>query len=64
MVTFEVGKGASMETFLIHKEFACRGSAVFEKAFNSAFIEGQTQTYKLEDVTPNTFRFFSEWLYS
>jgi hypothetical protein len=64
MVTFEVGDDDSREIFLLHKEVACRGSMVFEKAFNSDFIEGQTQTYRLHDIDPNTFRFFSEWLYS
>jgi hypothetical protein len=64
MVTFEVGEGQMKETFLIHKEVACRGSVVFEKAFNSNFEEGLTQIYKLNDIDPDAFRFFSEWLYS
>jgi hypothetical protein len=64
MVTFEVGEGSQKETFLIHKEVACLGSAVFETAFNGGFKEGLTQTYELEDIDPNVFRFFSKWLYS
>jgi len=32
-------------------------------AFNSQFIEGQTQTYRLEDTTEGTFRLFVQWLY-
>ncbi|TVY41601.1 hypothetical protein LOCC1_G007767 [Lachnellula occidentalis] len=62
MVTFEIGP--DKQKFLIHKEIACQASPVFEKAFNSNFEEGQTQTYKLEDVEPDTFRFFSKWMYS
>lgn len=62
MVTFEVGP--EKKIFLIHKEFACRASPVFEKAFNSIFEEGRTQIYKLPDVTPGAFGFFSEWIYS
>jgi hypothetical protein len=50
--------------FLYHKQVACQGSVVFDRAFNGGFIEGQTQTYRLEDVTPAAFRLFSEWLYS
>jgi hypothetical protein len=33
-------------------------------AFNSNFVEGQTQTYKLEDTTPCAFRFLLQWIYS
>lgn len=33
-------------------------------AFNSSFVEGQTQTYRLEDVLPSTFRLLVQWLYS
>lgn len=33
-------------------------------AFNSSFIEGQTQTYRLEDIDPAAFRLFVQWLYS
>jgi hypothetical protein len=33
-------------------------------AFNSSFIEGQTQTYQLKDVLPSTFRLLVQWLYS
>lgn len=45
-------------------EFACYHSPVLDAAFNSSFIEGQTQTYRLEDVGINTFRLFVNWLYS
>jgi hypothetical protein len=63
MVTFRIGQGDDFQIFLIHKEFACRHSRVFDKAFNSDFIEGRTQTYTLKDVTPEVFRFISQWLY-
>jgi hypothetical protein len=29
---------------------------VLEAAFNSEFVEGQTQTYRLEDATERAFR--------
>jgi hypothetical protein len=37
---------------------------VLDKAFNSEFKEGRTQTYEMEDTNPDTFRVFVQWLYS
>lgn len=36
---------------------------MFEKAFNGELIEGRTQTYTLEDVSPEVFRLVQQWLY-
>lgn len=47
----------------MHKSFACI-SPVFKAAFNSIFIEGQTQTYTLEDVDEDIFQLVDEWLYT
>lgn len=33
-------------------------------AFNSNFIEGQTQTYRLEDTTPGSFKLLIQWVYA
>jgi len=33
-------------------------------AFNSQLLEGQTQTYRLDDITPTVFLLFVQWLYS
>ncbi|KAE9374856.1 hypothetical protein N431DRAFT_481996 [Stipitochalara longipes BDJ] len=62
MVTFLVGKNE--ERFNVHKEFACHYSPVLKAAFNSNFIEGQTQTYRLEDMRPSAFRLLAKWFYS
>jgi hypothetical protein len=63
-VTFLIGKESDPpKTFLVHKEFACHASPVFDAAFNSNFIEGQTQTYKLDDTTPRAFRLLTQWIY-
>jgi hypothetical protein len=51
------------EIIFVHKEFACFASPVFDAAFNSNFIEGQTQTYKLDDTTSRAFRLLTQWLY-
>lgn len=32
-------------------------------AFTGSFLEGQTQTYQLQDTHPETFRLFVQWLY-
>jgi len=32
-------------------------------AFNSSFIEGETQTYRLEDTTSRAFKLLVQWLY-
>jgi hypothetical protein len=60
-VTFLIGPDE--KKFIVHKEFACHYSQVLNAAFNSQFIEGQTQTYRLKDTTEGTFRLFVQWLY-
>lgn len=61
LVTFIIGE--EEKEFLIHKEFACAASPVFNSAFNGPFMEGQSQKYELEDVTVGEFRFLSQWMY-
>ncbi|EMR87465.1 hypothetical protein ACHAPC_009851 [Botrytis cinerea] len=63
MVTFIVGTEYKQETFMIHKQVACEHSEVWNRAFNSAFIEGQTQTYRIEDADPESFRLLTQWVY-
>ncbi|KAL3417827.1 hypothetical protein PVAG01_10837 [Phlyctema vagabunda] len=62
VVTFIIGP--SKQNFVVHKEFVCHYSPVLEAAFNSAFVEGQTQTYVLEDTTQQAFKYFVQWLYA
>lgn len=47
----------------MQKEVATFYSHVLEVAFNGDFIEGQTQTYVLEDVDEGVFKLFIQWLY-
>ncbi|KAF7949514.1 uncharacterized protein EAE97_003023 [Botrytis byssoidea] len=63
MVTFIVGTGDKQETFQIHKQIACEHSEVWNRAFNSVFVEGQTQTYRIEDTVPEVFRLLTQWVY-
>ncbi|TVY73265.1 hypothetical protein LSUE1_G005767 [Lachnellula suecica] len=49
--------------FIVHKEIACHYSPVWNAAFNSSFIEGQTQIYRLEDTTARAFKLLVQGLY-
>ncbi|TVY34854.1 hypothetical protein LSUB1_G005410, partial [Lachnellula subtilissima] len=62
LVTLEVGP--EKKKFILHKEFACHYSPVLKAAFNSEFVEGQTQTYVLEEVTEPVARLLVDWLYT
>lgn len=62
-MAFLIGPADNPTTFLMHKEFAWDASDVFEKAFNSDFAEGRTQTYEIDDTTPRAFRFVTQWIY-
>jgi hypothetical protein len=62
LVTFVVGP--AKKEFVIHKSFVCHVSPVLRAAFNSNFVEGQTQRYILEDTTEAAFHLFSEWVYT
>lgn len=64
LVPIRVGKDDDVETFLVHKEVVCRHSPVLKAAFNSGFIEGQTQTYELSHVNSETAKMLVQWLYA
>jgi hypothetical protein len=56
--------GDNPQKFVVHKEFACHYSPVLKAAFNSNFIEGQTQTYRLEDTSVDALRLLLYWFYT
>ncbi|TVY36386.1 hypothetical protein LSUB1_G004769, partial [Lachnellula subtilissima] len=62
LVTLKVQN--TSEAFVVHKEFACHHSPVFNAAFNGPFVEGQTQVYGLEDTTTRAVRLLVYWLYT
>jgi hypothetical protein len=64
MVTLIAVKGDDTKAFTIHKESACHYSPPLNAAFNSAFIEGQTQTYRLENTSESVVRMLIQWLYT
>ena len=45
-------------------EFVCHHSPVLNAAFNSNFIEGETQTYRLEEIRTSAFRLLVQWFYN
>jgi hypothetical protein len=49
LVTLFAGQNEEAKSFLIHKDFACHYSPVLKAALNSSFIEGQTQSYRMEE---------------
>jgi hypothetical protein len=54
-VTITVSSHDCKETFIVYKEFLCYYSPFFDAAFNSSFIEGQTQTMEYPDAHPHIF---------
>jgi hypothetical protein len=56
--------GDNNEVFTVHKEFACHYSPVLKAAFNSNFIEGHTQTYRLQETTKRAVRLLVHWFYT
>ena len=64
LVTIIAGKGPEHQQFKIHKEVCCEHSPVLKSAFTSVFIEGRTQTYKLDDASPEAVRLLCGWLYA
>lgn len=61
MIADKDGAGVSFD---VHKEFACHYSPVLKAAFNSKFVEGQTQAYAFPEYEPEVIRCFIEWIYS
>jgi hypothetical protein len=61
VVTFLIGPKNDTQKFIVHKSFIDRHCPPLRAAFNSTFIEGESKTYKLEDVTAPTFRLFVKW---
>jgi BTB/POZ domain len=45
-------------------EFVCHHSPVLKAAFNSNFMEGETQTYRLEEISSSAFRLLVQWFYN
>lgn len=59
-----IGDGSNPATLSVHKEVACQRSPVFRAAFCGPFLEGQKQTYQLENTTEGTAQFLIQWMYT
>lgn len=64
MVILQVGEGDKATKFMMHNEFACYYSSVFKAAFNSKFMEGQTQIYHLLDAYEKIVCLLIQWIYT
>lgn len=62
MITIKAGPNGT--PFTAHKDLVCKLCPVFRAAFNGPMIEGETQTYILEDNTPACIRSLVKWFYS
>ncbi|KAH7363880.1 hypothetical protein BKA65DRAFT_388657, partial [Rhexocercosporidium sp. MPI-PUGE-AT-0058] len=63
IITLKVGKDESVKEFIVHKDYACHFSPVLKAAFNSSFLEGQTQVYQLKDTHEGVVTMLVHWLY-
>ncbi|CZR51173.1 uncharacterized protein PAC_01048 [Phialocephala subalpina] len=60
-VKFIVGGDIAAE-FMVHREVACCRCPLFNAAFNSEMIEGQTQEYYPTDITPAVFQLLVQYV--
>ena len=62
MVTVEVG--TEKQKFFVHKDFLTACSPYFAATFDGSFREAVEKTICLDEVTPQVFSDFLNWLYS
>lgn len=51
------------QIFSVHKGYICLASPVFAAAFNGKFLEGESQSMRLDDVDPAVFGLLVHWTY-
>ncbi|KAN0122683.1 hypothetical protein V8E51_001009 [Hyaloscypha variabilis] len=64
LVTIYAGSKPDAKSVVVHKDFACHYSPVFKAAFNSSFVEGQTQEYRVDEEDEEVIRPLVHWLYT
>lgn len=66
MVTVNVGSTdeETKKDFSLHRDLLCEASDYFKNAFMKEFVEAQTGSIALDDVSTRTFGMFQGWLYS
>jgi len=64
LVTFYIGKEPNVTEFKLHKDVVCERSSVLKADFDSGFVEGQTQTYRVEDTSKEAFTYLAQCFYS
>lgn len=61
MVTIYAGPDPDATPFVMHKDFTCHFSPVLKAGFNSGFIEGQKQEYRVDEDDEQVVRLLVEW---
>ena len=61
-MTICIGDQEGAKKYIIPREFACYFSPVLKAAFNSNFIEGQTQNYRFTDTNEKAGCLLIQWL--
>ncbi|KAE9381286.1 hypothetical protein N431DRAFT_490688 [Stipitochalara longipes BDJ] len=64
LVTLYAGSKSDSKSVVVHKDFACHYSPVFKAAFNSGFVEGQTQEYRVDEEDEEVIRLLVHWFYT
>jgi hypothetical protein len=66
MAKLYAGYESEAEAFVVHKEWACQASPVLKAAFNSDFIERQTQEYRLDvaGIDDDVVHLLVSWIYT
>lgn len=53
-----------MQVFRLHKEWLCQQPKYLYNTFNGKFLEGETQVMNMEEVEPEVFGLFVQWIVS
>lgn len=65
MVTLYGSADETASPFNVHKDFATYHSPTLRSAFNSPFLEGQTQVYRIDGAfDDNVMRMLAHWFYT
>lgn len=56
--------GESEQKFVLHKSLVCKSSEFFQASVSVQWKEGQENTIRLPDCTPQTFSTYIGWLYT
>ena len=64
MVTITVDEGPLKATFQMHRGVVCFHSKYFKNLFEGGFMEAQSDTHAMPQISSKTFRMFYSWMYT